>query len=141
MAPAKAGGRAYMKVFTVGVSMFTNVLTRIIGAQALKRCLFPMIELNEAALDTNLDMLARDDADPEVTWRCCHMLPSTDSDERHHPIAPPAMQVGALATFAGPFFHGISLLMKTLFGSSVYLSNGGQRVKPKLAYSLLAGSK
>ena len=36
LAPAKAGGRAYMKVFTVGLSMFTNVLTRIIGAQALK---------------------------------------------------------------------------------------------------------
>jgi len=36
LAPAKAGGRAYMKVFTVGLSVFTNVLTRIIGAQALK---------------------------------------------------------------------------------------------------------
>src|SRR5438477_11460046 len=36
LAPAKAGGRAYMKVFTVGLSMFTNVLTRIVGAQALK---------------------------------------------------------------------------------------------------------
>src|SRR5437764_2367125 len=36
LAPAKAGGRAYVKVFTVGVSMFTNVLTRIIVAQALK---------------------------------------------------------------------------------------------------------
>jgi anion-transporting ArsA/GET3 family ATPase len=36
LAPAKAGGRAYMKVFTAGLSMFTSVLTRIIGAQALK---------------------------------------------------------------------------------------------------------
>jgi anion-transporting ArsA/GET3 family ATPase len=36
LAPAKAGGRAYMKVFTAGLTMFTNVLTRIIGAQALK---------------------------------------------------------------------------------------------------------
>src|SRR5947209_18339898 len=36
LAPAKAGGRAYMKVFSVGFSVFTNVLTRIIGTQALK---------------------------------------------------------------------------------------------------------
>jgi anion-transporting ArsA/GET3 family ATPase len=36
LAPAKAGGRAYLKVFTAGLSMFTNVLTRIVGAQALK---------------------------------------------------------------------------------------------------------
>ncbi|HET6816702.1 MAG TPA: ArsA-related P-loop ATPase [Mycobacteriales bacterium] len=36
LAPAKAGGRGMMKVFTAGLSMFTNVLTRIIGAQALK---------------------------------------------------------------------------------------------------------
>jgi anion-transporting ArsA/GET3 family ATPase len=36
LAPARAGGRAYMKVFTAGLSVFTNVLTRIIGAQALK---------------------------------------------------------------------------------------------------------
>jgi anion-transporting ArsA/GET3 family ATPase len=36
LAPARAGGRAYMKVFTVGLNMFTSVLTRIIGAQALK---------------------------------------------------------------------------------------------------------
>ena len=36
LAPAKAGGRAYMKVFTVGLSMFTSVLTRILGTQALK---------------------------------------------------------------------------------------------------------
>ena len=36
LAPAKAGGRAYLKVFSVGVKMFTDVLTKIIGAQALK---------------------------------------------------------------------------------------------------------
>jgi anion-transporting ArsA/GET3 family ATPase len=36
LAPAKAGGRGVMKVFTAGLSVFTNVLTRIVGAQALK---------------------------------------------------------------------------------------------------------
>ena len=36
LAPAKAGGRAYMKVINVGMSVFTNVLTRVIGGQALK---------------------------------------------------------------------------------------------------------
>jgi anion-transporting ArsA/GET3 family ATPase len=36
LAPAKAGGRAYLKVFSVGVKMFTDVLTKILGAQALK---------------------------------------------------------------------------------------------------------
>jgi anion-transporting ArsA/GET3 family ATPase len=35
-APARAGGRAYLKVFTVGVKMFTDVLNRLLGAQALK---------------------------------------------------------------------------------------------------------
>ncbi len=35
-APARAGGRAYLKVFTVGVRMFTDVLNRMLGAQALK---------------------------------------------------------------------------------------------------------
>jgi anion-transporting ArsA/GET3 family ATPase len=35
-APARAGGRAYLKVFTVGVRLFTDVLNRILGAQALK---------------------------------------------------------------------------------------------------------
>jgi anion-transporting ArsA/GET3 family ATPase len=35
-APARAGGRAYMKVFTIGVKMFTDVLNRMLGAQALK---------------------------------------------------------------------------------------------------------
>jgi anion-transporting ArsA/GET3 family ATPase len=36
LAPAKAGGRGVMKVFTAGLSVFTNVLTRILGAQTLK---------------------------------------------------------------------------------------------------------
>jgi anion-transporting ArsA/GET3 family ATPase len=36
LAPAKAGGRGVMKIVTVGFNVFTNVLTRIIGAQALK---------------------------------------------------------------------------------------------------------
>ena len=36
LAPAKAGGRGVMKVFTVGLNVFTSVLTRVLGAQALK---------------------------------------------------------------------------------------------------------
>ena len=36
LAPAKAGGRAYMKVVSAGVGLFTSVLTKIIGAQVLK---------------------------------------------------------------------------------------------------------
>src|SRR4051794_7462936 len=36
LAPAKAGGRGVMRVFTAGLTVFTNVLTRIVGAQALK---------------------------------------------------------------------------------------------------------
>jgi anion-transporting ArsA/GET3 family ATPase len=35
-APARAGGRAYLKVFTIGVKVFTDVLNRVLGAQALK---------------------------------------------------------------------------------------------------------
>ncbi|HWA66614.1 MAG TPA: ArsA-related P-loop ATPase [Mycobacteriales bacterium] len=35
-APARAGGRAYLKVFSLGVKMFTDVLNRILGASALK---------------------------------------------------------------------------------------------------------
>jgi anion-transporting ArsA/GET3 family ATPase len=35
-APARAGGRAYMKVFTIGVKVFTDVLNKMLGAQALK---------------------------------------------------------------------------------------------------------
>jgi anion-transporting ArsA/GET3 family ATPase len=35
-APARAGGRAYLKVFTIGMKVFTDVLNRILGGQALK---------------------------------------------------------------------------------------------------------
>jgi anion-transporting ArsA/GET3 family ATPase len=35
-APARAGGRAYLKVFTIGMRVFTDVLTRVLGASALK---------------------------------------------------------------------------------------------------------
>jgi anion-transporting ArsA/GET3 family ATPase len=34
-APAKAGGRAYLKVISAGFSMFTSVLSKIIGGQVL----------------------------------------------------------------------------------------------------------
>src|SRR5437763_532736 len=36
LAPAKAGGRGVMKVFTAGLSVFTNILTRVLGAQTRK---------------------------------------------------------------------------------------------------------
>jgi anion-transporting ArsA/GET3 family ATPase len=36
LVPAKAGGRAYMKVLSAGLGMVTSVLTRILGAQVLK---------------------------------------------------------------------------------------------------------
>jgi anion-transporting ArsA/GET3 family ATPase len=36
MAPAKAGGKAYLKVVTVGFSVFTNAITKIIGASVLQ---------------------------------------------------------------------------------------------------------
>jgi anion-transporting ArsA/GET3 family ATPase len=35
LAPAKAGGKAYVKVLSTGVGMFSRVLTKVIGAQAL----------------------------------------------------------------------------------------------------------
>ena len=35
LAPAKAGGRAYFKVVTAGLGVFTSVLTRIIGTEVL----------------------------------------------------------------------------------------------------------
>jgi anion-transporting ArsA/GET3 family ATPase len=35
LAPAKAGGKVYLKAFTAGVGVFTGVLTRIIGASVL----------------------------------------------------------------------------------------------------------
>ena len=36
LAPAKAGGRAYMKVVSAGLGVFTNAITRIIGASVLQ---------------------------------------------------------------------------------------------------------
>ena len=36
LAPAKAGGKAYLKVVTAGFSVFTGVLTKIIGASVLQ---------------------------------------------------------------------------------------------------------
>ncbi|MEX2291412.1 MAG: ArsA family ATPase [Mycobacteriales bacterium] len=36
LAPAKAGGRAYLKVVSAGFTVFTNVLTKIIGASVLQ---------------------------------------------------------------------------------------------------------
>jgi anion-transporting ArsA/GET3 family ATPase len=36
LAPAKAGGRGVMKVFTVGFNVFTGVMTRLLGGDALK---------------------------------------------------------------------------------------------------------
>ena len=36
LAPAKAGGRAYMKVFSAGVGVFTGVLTKITGTDLLR---------------------------------------------------------------------------------------------------------
>jgi anion-transporting ArsA/GET3 family ATPase len=36
LAPAKAGGKAYLRVFTAGINVLTSVLTKVLGAQALK---------------------------------------------------------------------------------------------------------
>ena len=36
LAPAKAGGKVYLRAVTTGLSVFTNVLTRIIGADVLR---------------------------------------------------------------------------------------------------------
>ncbi|MFN2537086.1 MAG: ArsA family ATPase [Mycobacteriales bacterium] len=36
LAPAKAGGRAYLKVVTAGLNVFTNAITKIIGASVLQ---------------------------------------------------------------------------------------------------------
>jgi anion-transporting ArsA/GET3 family ATPase len=46
-APAKTGGRAYMKVLTAGFSMVTGVLTKILGAQVLRD-----VQTFVSALDT-----------------------------------------------------------------------------------------
>jgi anion-transporting ArsA/GET3 family ATPase len=36
LAPAKAGGKAYLKVVTAGLNVFTNAITKIIGASVLQ---------------------------------------------------------------------------------------------------------
>ena len=36
LAPAKAGGKAYLKIVTVGFTVFTNAMTKIIGASVLQ---------------------------------------------------------------------------------------------------------
>ncbi len=47
MAPARAGGRAYLKVFTVGVDLATRTMSRILGGQMLAD-----VQTFVAALDT-----------------------------------------------------------------------------------------
>ena len=47
MAPAKAGGRAYLKVFSGGVTMATSVMSKILGGQVLQD-----VQTFVAALDT-----------------------------------------------------------------------------------------
>ncbi len=47
MAPAKAGGRAYVRVLSAGVGMMTNVVARVLGAQFLTE-----VQGFVAALDT-----------------------------------------------------------------------------------------
>jgi anion-transporting ArsA/GET3 family ATPase len=47
MAPAKAGGRAYLRVVGAGIGAVTNVLTKVLGAQVLKE-----VQTFVAALDT-----------------------------------------------------------------------------------------
>jgi anion-transporting ArsA/GET3 family ATPase len=47
MAPAKAGGRAYLRFVGAGIGAVTNVLTRVLGAQVLKD-----VQTFVAALDT-----------------------------------------------------------------------------------------
>jgi anion-transporting ArsA/GET3 family ATPase len=46
-APAKAGGRAYLKAFSAGVNVVTNTLTKVLGAQVLRD-----VQTFVAALDT-----------------------------------------------------------------------------------------
>jgi anion-transporting ArsA/GET3 family ATPase len=46
-APAKAGGRAYLKVFSAGVNLVTHTMTRLLGAQVLTD-----VQTFVAALDT-----------------------------------------------------------------------------------------
>jgi anion-transporting ArsA/GET3 family ATPase len=47
MAPAKAGGRVYLRALSAGLGTVTNVLTRVLGAQILKD-----VQTFVAALDT-----------------------------------------------------------------------------------------
>jgi len=47
MAPARRGGRAYVRVVSAGVGVFTNILARILGAQFLTE-----VQTFVAALDT-----------------------------------------------------------------------------------------
>ncbi|MDO5501642.1 MAG: ArsA family ATPase [Actinomycetia bacterium] len=47
MAPAKAGGRAYLKVITGGLNMATSVMTKLLGGQVLQD-----VQTFVAALDT-----------------------------------------------------------------------------------------
>ena len=47
MAPAKAGGRAYVRVLSSGIGMVTNVFTKVLGAQFLRE-----VQGFVAALDT-----------------------------------------------------------------------------------------
>jgi anion-transporting ArsA/GET3 family ATPase len=47
MAPAKSGGRAYMRFVSAGLGVFTNVLNKVLGAQILKD-----VQGFVAALDT-----------------------------------------------------------------------------------------
>ncbi len=46
-APARAGGRAYLKAFSAGVNAVTNALTKVLGAQVLRD-----VQTFVAALDT-----------------------------------------------------------------------------------------
>jgi anion-transporting ArsA/GET3 family ATPase len=46
-APAKAGGRAYLKVFSAGINLVTHTMTRLLGAQVLTD-----VQTFVAALDT-----------------------------------------------------------------------------------------
>jgi anion-transporting ArsA/GET3 family ATPase len=47
MAPARAGGRAYVKVFSAGIGMATSVMTRVLGGELLSD-----VQTFVAALDT-----------------------------------------------------------------------------------------
>jgi hypothetical protein len=78
MAPAKAGGRAYVRVLSAGVGMVTNVFTRILGAQFLRE-----VQGFVAALDTMFGGF-RERADE--TYRCSRR-PGRHSSWWRHPSA------------------------------------------------------